>query len=225
MIKPGAFRDPESQVTKIDYRVVDASSDSLVYLPWNTIPIQQEIRVGLSPIAVPRTLLPFDGALPVAVEFRATNGSGLSNIKQSIIEVPGDITPPEAPALNVYHRNAYDPRHPNTLEINVGPSIDEQSTITQAQYRVINESSNEDLVNWTTLPISYDGTFPGKVIFVDLPFLSSNSEMRVEVEIINSAQLVRKRTENVTILIERDDTPPSLNISLYHFSGEATIVL
>ena len=224
LIEPGSFRDPESQITRIEYRIVDAS-DELVYQEWRSIPLQKDIRVQLNPITIPRLLLPFDATREVAVEFRAFNGFGLTETRRTTLEIPGDTTPPEASSLSVRHRNGYDPRHPNTIEIQVGPSRDDQSSIKAVQYRIINLATSEELLSWTSLPVSNDGVFPGKVIFSDLPFLSSAVDMRVEVEISNSADLIRSISENVTIQVAGDLTPPSIEIQSHYFSNAIAIVL
>jgi len=224
LIEPGSFRDPESQITHIEYRIVDASEE-VVYQEWKAIPLQKDIRVQVNPITIPRLLLPFDATREVAIEFRAFNGFDLTETRRTTLEIPGDTTPPEASSLSVRHRNGYDPRHPNTIEIQVGPSRDDQSSIKEAQYRIINLATSEELLSWTSLPVSNDGIFPGKVIFADLPFLSSAVDMRVEVEISNSADLVRSVSENVTIQVAGDLTPPSVEIQSHYFSNAIAIVL
>ena len=225
LIEPGSFRDPESQIAEIEYRLVDAAQDSLVYMPWKSIPIQKNIRVQLNPISIPRQLLPFDASRTIAIEYRATNGAGIKEIRRTTIEIPGDSTPSEAPTLLVSHRNGYDPRHPNTIEIQIGPSKDAQSTVKSAKYRILNVATREELLPWTNLPVSNDGTFPGKVLYSELPFLSQESDMQIEVEVINSAGLIRNVSENVTIQIAGDTTPPSLAIQAHYLSKSIAVVL
>nr|MBX2821420.1 hypothetical protein [Rhodothermaceae bacterium] len=87
LIEPGSFRDPESQITHIEYRIVDAT-DELVYQEWKSIPLQKDIRVQVNPITIPRLLLPFDATREVNIEFRAFNGFGLSEIRRTTLEVP-----------------------------------------------------------------------------------------------------------------------------------------
>ena len=225
LIEPGSFRDPESQIEHVEYRIVDIDSDSTVYMTWNTVPLQKDIRVQLAPITISRQLLPFDATRKISIEFRAVNGVGLSASRKSTIEIPGDISAPEAPSLTVDHRNGYDPRHPNTIKIQIGPSGEDQSSIQSAYYRIINLASKEEILPWTNLPISNDGTFSGKVIYSELPFIAQETDMQVEVEITNSADLVRTVSKNVTIQVEGDGSPPSLAIQSHYLSNSIAIVL
>lgn len=225
LIEPGSFRDPESQIDNIEYRIVDAASDSTVYMPWRSIPFQKDIRIQLDPITIPRQLLPFDATRTIAVEYRALNGAGLSETQRSTIEIAGDTSSPEASSLSLFHRNGYDPRHPNTIEIQIGPTKDDQSSIESVQYRIINLANREEFTSWTNLPISNDGTFAGKVIYSELPFLSQETDIQVEIEIYNSADLVRKVSKNLTIQVAGDVTPPALEIQPHYLTNAITIVL
>ena len=109
LIEPGAFRDVESRIAKLEYRLVDSNDPEFVLMDWIPIPVPREVRVSVAPIAIPRDNIPFDGTVQLAVEFRATNGAGLFSTRRSTLELPGDESPPEAPSLIVAHRNAYDP--------------------------------------------------------------------------------------------------------------------
>ena len=224
-IEPGSFRDPESNIAKIEYRLLSAQNDNQVYLSWREIPIQEDLRVQVSPITISRQLLPFDASETIAIEFRATNGEGLSETRRTTAEIPGDITPPTPSTLMVHHRNGYDPRYPNTIEVQIGPSKDDQSSIRSVQYRITNLTSREEILSWTSLPVSNNEVFPGKVLFAELPFLSRDIEAEIEIEITNSAGLIRNVSETVTIQTAGDVSPPALAISSHFFSDEIAIVL
>lgn len=225
LIEPGAFRDVESNIANLEYRLVDSNDPEFVLIDWINIPVPREVRVSVAPIAIPRDKIPFDGAVQLAVEFRATNGAGLFSTRRSTLELPGDVSPPEAPSLIVAHRNAYDPLHPNTVEIQIGSSEDTQSTISQAQYRIMSAASGEELTSWTQLPLSSEGYFPGTILFKELPLMESSTSLVVEVEVLNSAGLVNTIRQDVRIDIKNDATPPVTDISLHHFANEMALVL
>ncbi len=225
LVEPGTFRDPDSEVESVAYRIVDAADDSTVYVNWTSIPVLRTLRASVDPIAIPRSKLPFRGAKEVHVELRAVNGAGLSGRQHTRVAIPGDDTPPEEPTLILTHRNAYDPLHPNTLEIQIGSSTDEQSDVIGGRYRIVYASDGEVMLPWTNLHVSSEGFFPGTVLFNELPFIESDTVLRLELEIDNSAGLVRRLSEDVTIHIERDLSPPSVAIDLYYFSEEIAIVI
>ena len=224
-IEPGSFRDPETNIVGIHYRIIAENDEDVVIRDWTSVPVQPDIRVNVDPIAIPRSLLPFPGAKHIAIEFEAINGAGLSDVRRVSVEIPGDITAPTEPALRLLHRNAYDPGHPNAIEIQIGPSADEESAVKEARYRVVNLTSGESLKAWTSLPATNEGIFPGRVVFEELPFLSGDTQMQVEVEVTNNASLVRSISKDVTIQVERDLTPPLVQMSLYYLSDEIAVVL
>ena len=171
-IEPGTFRDPESGVSKVEYRIVDAVNDSLVFQPWTSIPIKNDIRLSVDAISIPRGLLPFDDARPVDIEFRTTNGAGLTNSRTARVDIPGDTTPPTSPTLVVNHHDAYNPRTPNTLEIQIGSSSDEESDITYTRYRVVYLSDRDSAQPWNDVPVTSEGLFPEKCYLSSYPLLS-----------------------------------------------------
>ena len=219
------FRDPESNIHAVDYRIVDAESDANVIQGWKPLPVLEDIRISIDPINIPRAELAFDEAKRVAVEFRARNGAGSTSVRREVVDIPGDETPPVRPIFQVEYRNTYAPRYPNTLEIQIGESIDEQSDVTEARYRMLNLSTGDTLKAWTELPVSSDGIFAGKVLFEELPFIENNTELHLELEFKNSAGLIRSLSETVTIQIERDSSPPVVTMSLFSFAGELVVVV
>lgn len=224
-IAPGAFRDAESHIASIAYRVVDASRPDTVLIDWVDVPVISELRTSIAPIALPRSSIPFDGALDIGVEMRATNRAGLFDIRSATIAIPGDITPPERPMFIVAHKNAYDPLHPNSIELQIGSSIDDQSAISSARYRIIEPSTGRAFAEWTALPVSPEGFFPGTVHIEELPFLQNSTLLRADLEIKNTAGLTTTLSESVTVDVENDETPPEASIALHYFSDGMALVL
>ncbi len=225
LIEPGAFRDAESNIAALAYRLVDSDNPETVFIDWVQIPVPDDIRVSVAPIAIPRAEIPYDGAAVLAAEFRATNGAGLFSIRRSTVDLPGDVSPPDSPSLIVAHRNAYDPLHPNTVEIQIGSSEDTQSAIAQAQYRIVNTATGDELTTWTQLPITSEGYFPGTIVFKELPLIEQSASYKIEVEILNTAGLINTITEDVRVDIQNDATPPASVISLHYFENALALVL
>ena len=224
-IEPGAFRDAESNIASLEYRLVDSEDPDFVLIDWINIPVPDDIRVSVSPIAIPRSEIPFDGAVLVAAEFRATNGAGLLSVRRSTVDLPGDTSPPDSPSLILAHRNAYDPLNPNTVEIQIGSSEDNQSSIAQAQYRITNASTGEELTSWTQLQVASEGYFPGTIVFKELPLIQSSTSLLVEVEVVNTAGLINRISQNVRVDVQSDVSPPVADISLHYFENEMSLVL
>ncbi len=204
---------------------MDAGDPEFVLLDWVPVPVVPEIRVSIDPIAVPRSTIPFDGAREVAVEMRATNRAGLSDVRRATIDMPGDTTPPETPTFIVTHRNAYDPIHPNSVELQIGSSGDDRSAITSARYRIVEPSTGREFTAWKELPVSSEGYFPGTVRVEELPFMETGTTLRVDLEIENSARLVTALAETVQVNVENDATPPEASIALHYFSDAMALVM
>ena len=224
-IVPGAFRDVESQIDVLEYRIVQANDRSNALLDWINVPVSRADRISVQPIALPRERIPFDGALAIAVEFRATNGAGLTDTRTATIDLPGDVTPPDPPALLANHYNSYDPLYPNTVEIQAGSIIDEQSAIASVRYRIIEPSTGNEFAAWTSLNVSSDGIFPGAVIFEELPFLQDNTTLRIDLEVVNTAGLTSTNSREVRVDVASDATPPEVAIALHYFGDEMALVL
>ncbi|MEZ4701932.1 MAG: hypothetical protein R2834_16485 [Rhodothermales bacterium] len=225
LVTPGAFRDAESLIAGLDYRIYDASGDSSVFRDWTRLPVPNVLRTSTPPFSIPRTAFPFDGAREVTVEFRAQNGAGLFAYRQGTIAIPGDVTPPDTPALQVVHHNAYDAQHPNSLELQIGPAGDAQSSITDVAYRIRIPGATEATGAWTSVSRPTEERFPGTLLYADLPFLASSTVADVEVRVVNSAGLVTTTASRVDVVIESDITPPSLEIALHYFSDQMALVL
>lgn len=224
LITPGAFRDAESLIAGLDYRMTDAANDAIVFREWTRVPAPNVIRATPPAFSVPRTAFPFDGAREVLVAFRAHNGAGLYGYRQTAVSIPGDTTPPEAPALEAIHLNAYDARRPNSLELRIGPASDAQSSIVEVAYR-LRTGAGEALAPWTPLAAGTDGRFPGSLSYVDLPFIATSTRVDVDVRVVNSAGLVATATTQVDVVIQSDVSPPELAIALHFFNEEIALVL
>ncbi len=224
LVTPGAFRDAESLIAGLDYRMTDALDDAIAFQDWTPVPVPVVIRATPPDFSVPRGAFPFDGAREVLVEFRARNGAGLHGYRQTTVSIPGDTTPPDAPTLEAIHLNAYDARRPNSLELRIGPAADAQSSIVEVAYRLRTEAG-EALVPWTPLAAGAEGRFPGSLSFVELPFLATSTRVDVDVRVVNSAGLVATATTRVEVSIESDVTPPELAIAMHFFNDEIALVL
>lgn len=225
LIAPGAFRDAESHVASIAYRVVAAGEPDTILIDWVDVPIVSELRTSIAPIALPRSNIPFDGALDISIEMRATNRAGLFDVRSATIAIPGDTSPPEKPMFIVAHNNAYDPLNPNSIELQIGSSIDDQSAIASARYRIIEPSTGRAFAEWTELSISTEGFFPGTVHVVELPFLQNSTTLRADLEIKNTAGLTTALSESVRVDVENDVTPPEASIALHYFSDGMALVM
>ena len=224
-IASGAFRDIESQIASIDYRIVNAADRNQVLADWTNLPVTREDRVNVQPVAIPREKIEFAGKTGVAVVFRATNGAGISSTREATISIPGDETPPEAPNLIATHRNAYDPLHPNTIELQIGSSTDDQSAVAEARYRIVEPATGREFAAWTQLEISHEGFFAGAIVLEALPLLQQNVTLRADVEIVNTAGLSSTTSRQIQVDITIDDSPPEITIALHYFGTETALVV
>jgi hypothetical protein len=224
LVQPGAFRDPESSIDALEYRVVDARTDSIVYRDWVSLPAVPAVRISTSPFSISRTEFPFAGTRDVAVEIRARNGAGLVGTSEVVVAIPGDTSPPELPAVQVVHHNAYATLEPNSLEIRIGPTEDPQSGLVALAYRM-RLPGTESSGAWTEVQTIPGAGFPGGIVLVDLPLLTQDTRAEVDVRVVNGAGLVTTATTVVDVAIVRDETPPVLAIALHYFSDEVALVL
>jgi hypothetical protein len=189
-----------------------------------SLPAVPAVRISTSPFSISRTEFPFAGTRDVAVEVRARNGSGLVGTSEVVVAIPGDTSPPELPAVQVVHHNAYATLEPNSLEIRIGPTEDPQSGLVALAYRM-RLPGTESSGAWTEVQTIPGAGFPGGIVLVDLPLLTQDTRAEVDVRVVNGAGLVTTATTVVDVAIVRDETPPVLAIALHYFSDEVALVL
>ena len=222
-MEAASFRDVESGVTAVAYRITDTDEET-VHLDWTPIPLFRDIRITTPRVTIPKNTFDFEDTRPVRIEVRATNGAGLHTIKTAQVLVPGDNTAPEKPQLLLAHRNGYAPQNPNTLEIQIAPLSDPQSTIQQVSYRVVDPQNDDEILSWTDIPLIDAHHFPGSLQYVSLEGVNRSSTLAVEVQVTNRAGLQIATSDNIDIAIVTDRSPPVADISLHYFSSEMALV-
>ena len=222
-IESASFRDVESGIAGVAYRVID-TDDEQTHLDWTPIPLFKDTRISTPRLTIPRSTFAFGDTRPVRIELQATNGAGLSTLKTAQVLIPGDNTAPEEPQLLLVHRNGYAPQNPNTLEIQIAPLSDPQSAIEQVSYRVVDQQNSSEILSWTEIPLISTNYFPGSLQYVSLDEVNGSSTLSVEVQVTNRAGLQIASQDQIDIAIETDRSPPVAEISLHYFSSEMALV-
>ncbi|MCF7949239.1 MAG: hypothetical protein K9M94_11690 [Spirochaetia bacterium] len=146
-----------------------------------------------------------------ALRIRATNGVGRMSVGTSEPFIV-DLTPPAEAPIAAFEQRTID-RHPNSFELEIGPSEDPESGIAACQFALGSSPGGQNLFEWT--PVASDPQFSENrtIKVADLP-VQQDLSVYLTVRSVNRAGIASDSSQAVTVQYSDSTPPQAVSIAL-----------